>query len=394
MFLPIGDEPNSRTTPYVNYAILIANVAIFVLISLPLTFQRVDANDPTLIDYLQVMVRDTGAGPRDILTRMSAYDLFVFNHGFRPGAPAVVDLFVSLFLHAGWLHLAGNMLFLWIFGDNVEHRIGRARYLLLYLGAGVVATLFFSLLSLGSMVPLVGASGAISGVLGAYFSWFPRNRVRVLVWLFIFVDVIRLPARWVLGFYLLVDNLLPFVFGQGAGGVAYGAHIGGFFAGLGGSWLMDRWGSREATLHAWVRPADAAPTHVPPDPLAENTRFDAAARAGQWDQAVRVYAGMALHERQRLLDDDVLHMTDWLTEVGRGDTALAVLQRYIATHPLGAALPAAHLRAGLLQLRERGQPTAAYQHLLTVLDLAPHGAQADAARAALSEIESHRQRLH
>jgi len=386
MFLPIGDEPNARRAAVINYGLIAVNVAVFLLVSLPLTGQRVDPSDPALVEYLRVMVRDTGAAPRMLLAQMSAYDLFVFKHGFKPGDPSLVDLFASLFLHAGWLHLLGNMLFLWIFGDNVEHRVGRLGYALLYLGTGAAATLFFTLFRLGSMVPLVGASGAISGVLGAYFLWFPRNRVRVLVWLFVFIDVIRLPARWVLGFYLLVDNLVPFLFDAGAGGVAHGAHIGGFLAGLGGAWTIDRWSQRRAVHGSRVEAEPRVVAHE----IDAAARFADLARGRRWDEAVHLYSVMPLVERQRLSDADVLAMTDWLAEVGRSDTALAVLQRYIATHPMSAGLPAAHLRAGLLQLHEHGQPTAAYQHLLAVLDLAPHGALADAAREAIADIEARR----
>ena len=153
---------------------------------------------------------------RTLLSRTSAYDLFVFRYGFRPAAPHVADLFYSLFLHAGLLHLAGNMLFLWIYGDNVEHRLGRLWYLLAYLGTGVAATLFHSVFDSATELPLVGASGAISGVLGFYYLWFPYNRVRLLVVFFPFlVDVIIVPARLVLGMFLIVDNLLPFLATRG-----------------------------------------------------------------------------------------------------------------------------------------------------------------------------------
>jgi hypothetical protein len=154
----------------------------------------------------------------------------------------VADLLGSMFLHAGFAHLAGNMLFLWIYGDNVEHRLGRLPFLLAYLGTGVLATLAFSLVAGASLTPLVGASGAISGVLGLYFVLFPHNRVKVLVALFPFViDVFLVPAPLVLGLFVLVDNLLPLVVGAG-GGVAYGAHLGGFVGGLALAWWVRRSG--------------------------------------------------------------------------------------------------------------------------------------------------------
>ncbi len=235
MFIPIGDTPNPRSyIPWVNYVLIGLNVAVYLLVSLPLSYRAVDPADPNLHEYIRLIAPDLPAWVSlyDVLRQISAYDLFTFVHGYKPGAPEVLDLFFCMFLHGGLLHLAGNMLFLWIFGDNVEHRLGRIGYLLTYLGTGVAATLAFSLFAGNSMTPLVGASGAISGVLGLYFLLFKRNRVKVFIILFpFFMNVILLPARWVLGFYVLIDNLLPFILGA-QGNVAYGAHLGGFLAGL------------------------------------------------------------------------------------------------------------------------------------------------------------------
>src|SRR5262249_55277080 len=180
---------------------------------------------------------------QQILTNVSLYDLVVFRWGFRPAAPSAVDALTCMFLHAGFLHLFGNMLFLWIYGDNVEHRLGPVQYLCWYLGTGVVATLFHMLGAPDSEIPLVGASGAISGILGFYFVWFPRNRVRLL-WLLppFLMQVFEVPARIVLGIYLILDNLLPYLLVSGDAGVAHGAHIGGFLAGLAAAWVMERRG--------------------------------------------------------------------------------------------------------------------------------------------------------
>src|SRR5262249_26997435 len=151
------------------------------------------------------------------------------------------DMLTCMFLHAGFLHLFGNMLFLWIYGDNVEHRLGSVRYLCWYLGTGIAATLFHMLGAPGSQLPLVGASGAIPGILGFYFVWFPRTRVRLLWLLPPFVmQVFEVPARIVLGIYLVLDNLLPYLIVSGDAGVAHGAHIGGFLAGLAAAWVMGR----------------------------------------------------------------------------------------------------------------------------------------------------------
>jgi membrane associated rhomboid family serine protease len=226
--------PNPRGTPVVNYLLIGINVLVYLLFAFPLSTTAVNPNDPALYEYIQAIPQFRGVPLEALLHRISAYDLFVFVHGFKPAQPSLSDLFMSMFLHGGFMHLFGNMLFLWIYGDNVEHRLGSVKYLLAYLATGVAATVFFTLFRLNSIIPMVGASGAISGVLGLYFLWFPKNQVRVFVMLFpFFMDTVLLPARLVLGFYLLIDNLLPFLFASGAGGgVAHGAHIGGFLAGL------------------------------------------------------------------------------------------------------------------------------------------------------------------
>jgi membrane associated rhomboid family serine protease len=146
---------------------------------------------------------------------------------------AIFPFFTSMFLHGGWLHLLGNMLYLYIFGDNVEDALGHVRYLLFYLACGVVASLTHLALNLNSQVPTVGASGAIAGVLGAYFLLYPKAKVVTLLPIFIFIQIIEIPAFLFLGFWFL----LQFISGtaasasQNAGGVAWWAHIGGFAAG-------------------------------------------------------------------------------------------------------------------------------------------------------------------
>ena len=243
MLLPIGDTPNPQNyTPWVNWLLIIVNVAVYLFISHPLTLQAISPHDPALLEYLHFVAPNL---PRDLplayfLRQISSYDIFIFAHGYKAGAPQISDLLYSLFLHGGFLHLASNMLFLWIYGDNVEHRLGHLSYLLIYLLCGVAATLFFALFMGASMTPLIGASGAISGVLGLYFIFFPRNQVKVFFAFFpIFFNVVLLPSRLVLGFYLLVDNLLPFL-AASRGGVAHGAHIGGFLAGLLCAWGYNR----------------------------------------------------------------------------------------------------------------------------------------------------------
>lgn len=236
MFFPFGDTPNPQGfRPWVTWVLIALNVLAYLVWALPLSTEPIRITDPEAQAWVQALAPSLPEGlpPAQLLLGATAYDLFTFAHGYKPAAPELSDLFSSIFLHAGLLHLAGNMLMLWIYGDNVEHRLGRPLYLLAYLGTGVLANLAFAALSPDSMVPLVGASGAISGVLGMYALWFPRNQVKVFVALFpFFMRVVLVPAWLVLGIFVLMDNVLPLLAGAG-GGVAYGAHLGGFFAGMG-----------------------------------------------------------------------------------------------------------------------------------------------------------------
>jgi membrane associated rhomboid family serine protease len=244
MILPIGDAPNPRGhVAWVNGLLILVNILVFLGLTLPLGGVAPDPADPALARYLQAMGRALGgADPRALLPDTSAYTLFVFEHGFRPADPSAADLFKALFLHAGFAHLAGNLLFLYIYGNNVEHRLGRLGYLFAYLGTGIAATLGYGLLAGDSELPLIGASGAISGVLGHYFVLYPQNRVRLLVLLPFYVRTVFLSARWVLGIYLVADNLVPILVHGSSGSVAHGAHIGGFLAGMALAAIGDRLG--------------------------------------------------------------------------------------------------------------------------------------------------------
>jgi len=371
----------------VNSLLIAANVAVYVLLTLPLSGTAPDPSDPALRAYVDLLVERSGrAVPlRELLAGVSAWEVFVFEHGFRPAQASPTSLFTSMFLHANFLHLAGNMLFLWIYGDNVEDRLGRLGYLASYLGCGVAATLAHAAFELDSQVPMVGASGAISGALGFYFLFFPRNKVRLLVALFPFlVDVITVPARFVLGLYLLVDNLMPFLLSRGLGGagVAYGAHIGGFVAGVALAWMVERRGRAttpgelggETRAATWAAPTGAAiATHV---------------REGRPAEAARRYlAGGAAADEE--VDPEVaLVLARWLAENAQATAALSVYRRVLRRHPVGRVAAEAHLGAGLVQLQALGRPTAAWQHFLDALDLQPVGDVAAAARRGLAAIEA------
>ena len=213
--IPFRDNIKSRTYPFVNIALIVINVAAFLY--------------------------ELSLGP--------ALDAFIFQYGVVPVnvfswpesdatvAAVAIPFLTSIFLHGGWLHLIGNMWYLWIFGDNVEDRVGHFNYLLFYLLAGLGAGIVHTALNANTTIPSVGASGAIAGVLGAYLVSYPFARVLTLVPLFIFMQVIEIPAFIVLAAWFFIQ----FINGAGAlavagpadtGGVAWWAHIGGFVIGM------------------------------------------------------------------------------------------------------------------------------------------------------------------
>ena len=384
MFLPIGDEPNPPGTPFFTYALIAMNVFVFVLVSLPQMSQPADPQHPAFQDYLDVVAPNLppGASSEQLERQMSAYDLFVFNYGYRPSEPSLVTLFTSMFLHGGLLHLLGNMLFLWIYGDNVEHRLGGILFVVWYLVTGAAATLFHAAFASGSPVPLVGASGAISGVLGFYFMWFPHNRVRVLIFLFFFIRVFVFPARLVLGFYIVFSNILPFLVtqSQGGGGVAHGAHIGGFLTGLAVAFVMDR---REI----FSRPTEYRTDRRSARPRTTGEAITHAVKDGKLDQAAQLYFQVPAPRTRRLLEPDVsVALGNWLANNNHSRAALTVFQRQLRDFPSGPRAAEAHANAGLLQLHAFGAPTAAYQHLVEALDYAPSPALEETIRKALAEI--------
>jgi len=146
--------------------------------------------------------------------------------------PAQLTVFTSMFMHGGWMHLIGNMLYLWIFGDNVEDSMGHGRFAAFYLICGIAAVLAQALPAPGSEIPMIGASGAISGVLGAYVLLFPKAHVLVAIPFGFYAHMVRLPAMAVLGFWFFLQLLSTFITPEGEGGVAFRAHLGGFVAGM------------------------------------------------------------------------------------------------------------------------------------------------------------------
>jgi membrane associated rhomboid family serine protease len=216
--LPIRDDAPRYSTPYVNYLLIALNLLIFVF---ELTLPHEDVN---------AFVMQFGVVPANIPASMHL-------GGHVSFAAAYLPLLTSMFLHASWLHVIFNMWFLWIFGDNVEDYLGHFRYLLFYLGTGIIASLVHILFNWGSSIPSVGASGAIAGIMGAYFVLYPGARVLTLV-PFFFIFLTWLPAWIVLGYWFVLQFLSGAATAiaysnQTAGGVAVWAHVGGFIAGLG-----------------------------------------------------------------------------------------------------------------------------------------------------------------
>lgn len=210
--IPIRDENPTRRFPLITIALIAANCVAFLYqlslgpaLSQELVFTR------GLVPWIVVHLPELGAGAV---------------------IPVTSSFFTSMFLHGDLFHLLGNMLFLWVFADNVEDRMGRGRFLIFYLICGLAAALAQIAALPSSRVPMVGASGAISGVLGAYMLLFPHARVLTVIPIFIFLHFIRLPALVVLGMWFLFQVLYSVWSDPSRGGVAWYAHIGGFVAGL------------------------------------------------------------------------------------------------------------------------------------------------------------------
>lgn len=207
--IPLRDENPTKTVPYAVYALIIINVLIFL--------------------YNGTM-RQSG-------NPLSGFELVpnsLFG-GTPEGAPvpAWFTVFTSMFMHANLLHIAGNMLYLWIFGNNIEDAMGHVKFLVFYILSGMGAAFAQAISDPGSTIPMVGASGAIAGVLGAYIILYPRARVLTAIMLFYFIRLVHLPASVVLGFWIvlqIINSAIMAAAGVG-GGVAYMAHIGGFAAG-------------------------------------------------------------------------------------------------------------------------------------------------------------------
>ena len=246
--IPIRDENPSHGTPYLTIGLIAANLLIFLfqaslsspddeafvwkygyvpakLVHTPEEFEaELPGNAPEVqaVDRYGRPQYDLFGRPIVIRTRVPVEA--------ATAIPVWISIFTCMFLHGGWMHLLGNMLYLWIFGNNIEDRLGPALFMFFYLGTGLVGNLAHTFFE-GSWMPLVGASGAISGVMGAYIVLYWRVRILAVVPLGWYWFTVRLPAWMFLGIYIVVQNLYPASFGR-SDGVAYWAHIGGFAAGV------------------------------------------------------------------------------------------------------------------------------------------------------------------
>lgn len=223
MLFPIDDDDRHLTRPaLVTIALVAANVIVFAW------FQQFGANEAFTTGFSVIPYEIThGVDLTEPLSLQTTEGAVVIRHSAGP-TPIYLTLLSAMFMHAGFVHLFGNLLYLWIFGDNIEHRFGAPAFLLFYLASGLAATGAQIALNPAGIIPNLGASGAISGVLGAYLVLFPRNRVKAIF----FIAIVSVPAVLVIGLWVAFQLLQGWgTLGAEAGGVAYGAHLGGFAAG-------------------------------------------------------------------------------------------------------------------------------------------------------------------
>ncbi|MCL4456121.1 MAG: rhomboid family intramembrane serine protease [Nitrospirae bacterium] len=208
--IPFKDDNPTQTFPFVTISLIVINCIVFIWeLSSPAGIQK--------IAYFY------GAIPHSLISFESVQPV-----------PVAASIFTSIFLHGGFFHLAGNMLYLWIFGNNIEDSVGHFKFFIFYLLSGIIAAYSHALTDAHSTIPMIGASGAVSGILGAYILLFPHARVSTLLFFGFFWQIVRIPAVFVIGFWIVIQ-VINGLLSKGMlnqGGVAWFAHIGGFLAGL------------------------------------------------------------------------------------------------------------------------------------------------------------------
>jgi|WetSurMetagenome_2_1015567.scaffolds.fasta_scaffold136756_2 membrane associated rhomboid family serine protease len=209
--IPYKDDNPTSVFPYATIGIIAVNVLVFLW-------------EITSQSGMREVTYSYGAIPQYLLTGERG----------QPISP-VLTVFTSMFMHGGFFHIGGNMLYLWIFGNNIEDRLGHLRFVVFYIFCGIISAYSYAWLNADSTVPMVGASGAISGILGAYLLLFPRTNVHTLLFLGFFVTTVRVPALIVIGFWAIIqfiNGLVSAGLHERGGGVAWLAHVGGFMAGF------------------------------------------------------------------------------------------------------------------------------------------------------------------
>ena len=211
--IPLKDDNPTKTFPFVTIILIAINAVVFLY---QLSLGDVKG---------KAFVFTYGAIPYELMNSI--------NLPLTPYIPNTVTVFTSMFLHGGFFHLAGNMLYLWIFGNNIEDSMGHIKFIVFYLICGIAAVFAHTIVNPGSKLPMIGASGAIAGVLGAYILLFPRARVLTLVPIVFFIRIIEIPALIIIGFWIVIQFLSGAMSASVAGGgIAYFAHIGGFLSGF------------------------------------------------------------------------------------------------------------------------------------------------------------------
>ena len=220
---PLKDDNPTEMVPYVTLAIIVACVVVWVQV------QGAGMSESAFVGS----ICDLGAIPAEVTGAVTPGQRLPLGQGVScvAGGYTWAALFTSLFLHGGWLHLIGNMWFLWIFGNNVEDSMGHTRFVIFYLFTGLLATAAHVVSAPDSAIPTVGASGAISGIMGAYMVLYPKAKVDTFIFLLIFVKIIKVPAALFLGLWFVMQLGSSFAPTGAGGGVAFWAHIGGFVAG-------------------------------------------------------------------------------------------------------------------------------------------------------------------
>ncbi len=396
MILPLGDDNPTRRPPVVTYGLIALNVLVFFL-----------GNPP-------------GGS--------EAFGTFITTWGFHASEPVSVQLVTAMFLHANFLHLAGNVWTLHIFGDNVEDKLGRGRYLLLYLLGGVSASWAYTLVgdltaapaldtlhgpalaSLPPEPPLVGASGAIAAVMGMYLVLFPEARVRLLVWFLILIQFVSIRAKWFIGLLIAFDVWRTLeAMGPAHGTVATSAHVGGGVFGIavglalkrriGGGAHGDAWDvhtgfartevTRRHGRRAYDRPISVVPPVEPPEPdlMAREHSIVELVRADRAEEAASLYTAYEALAREKPLPADVqIEIAHEFYRQALPREALHAYERYLVTHPGGADAAEAKFRAGVLFARSFNRRKEAVRLLREAADEHPDARVAGFARQELARL--------